>query len=120
MLNLLLIFAGGGLGSLCRYGTIWVAAHAKWHFPAGTLLANLLSCFLLGGLLAFGWKGTLTNEAKVFFITGFCGGFSTFSTFTGETYLLLQSGHWLTALLNIIGSIVVCMVALVLGIRAFS
>ena len=114
MLNLLAIFLGGGLGSLARFGvgklvTTWYAG----NFPAGTLGANILSCIVLG--LALGaWSDKVLAEPwlRAFLVVGFCGGFSTFSTFSYETQLLLRHGHTTAAILNIAISVVFCVALL--------
>lgn len=118
MQNLFWVFLGGGLGSLLRFGIASAINGAKINFPFATFLANVVSCFLLGFLLSLSWKDQLDDASKLLLITGLCGGFSTFSTFTGETFLLFQNGHWWTAFANIIGSMAVCLISLYLGIRA--
>jgi CrcB protein len=118
MLKFLLVFLGGGLGSLFRFGIAELVVQFKWHFPFATLFANIISCFLLGFLLSYVWNDQLSDQYKWLLVTGFCGGFSTFSTFTGETYLLAQSGHLTLAALNVIGSLLICTLALFLGIKA--
>lgn len=111
----LLVFLGGGTGSLVRYGL------GKWlnHAPAmpwGTWLANFLACLIVG--LALGWtasKGSLNDQTKLLILTGFCGGFSTFSTFSGETIDMMQSGRMGMAALYAIGSLATCLAATWLG-----
>ena len=117
MLKFLLVFLGGGIGSIFRFGIAELVAGMKWHFPFATLIANIISCFILGFLLAFIWNDQLSDQYKWLLVTGFCGGFSTFSTFTGETYLLAQSGHFMLAFFNIIGSLAICTLALFLGMK---
>lgn len=114
MTNLLAIFIGGGLGSLARFGVgKFVSANFQTHFPTGTLAANLLSCVVLG--LALGaFSGRIQAEPwlRAFVVIGFCGGFSTFSTFSFETQQLLRDGHTLAALLNIAISVAFCVALL--------
>ncbi len=107
----LLVFLGGGLGSLCR------AALSMWFnglhwIPAGTFIANLTACFLLG--FAVEWvKGA---EARWFWAVGFCGGFSTFSTFSLETYVLWEKGQYIQGMLYATFSFLACLIALSLGL----
>ena len=109
MMNFLVIFIGGGLGSLCRYGISKISLSLfSGDFPLGTFISNTLSCIILAGsVLWFSGKVGTSEMVKLFLITGFCGGFSTFSTFSFETFELLKSGNFLIAILNILISVIV-------------
>lgn len=117
MIPYVLVFLGGGLGSICRYGIAHLLVAYKLNFPLATLMANLLSCLTLGLLVGLSLRGQVPDHYKFLLMTGFCGGFSTFSTFTNETFSLLQSGHIGLALLNIGGSLLLCLACIFLGIK---
>lgn len=119
MKQLILVFAGGGLGSIARFlvGKAWSAYLP--HFPFATLTANFLSCFVFGLFLMLGVeKINLTLPLKLLIITGFCGGFSTYSAFTFETVELFKNGQPGLALSNIILNFALSVSALYLGIAA--
>jgi CrcB protein len=113
----LLIFLGGGLGSLCRHalgGMIQSRVHDG--FPIGTLAVNVLGSLLIG-LIA---RQLLSMEsdvmAKAALITGFCGGFTTFSAFSYETVRLIAGGEWGKASLYVGASLVGCLGATAIGV----
>ncbi len=113
MNNIVSVFIGGGLGSLSRYGIAssvgLLTAKLKLNFPLATFTSNLLSCTILAVTVAvISSKADVSPGWKVLIITGFCGGFSTFSAFSYETIDLMRSGYLLTALANILISISVC------------
>jgi CrcB protein len=109
MINYVAIFIGGGLGSLCRYGVSKLSSSFfEGNFPLGTFISNTISCIVLAvSVMLFANKIDISTALKLFLITGFCGGFSTFSTFSFETFELLKSGNILIATLNILISVLV-------------
>ncbi len=111
----LAVFIGGGLGSLSRFAIgRWLGNHGT-GFPLGTFLANLVACLLLAlALVYFQHKGEAWNSAKLLVMVGFCGGFSTFSTFSLETIRLIQAGSWLLAIAYVVASIGICLLTLLL------
>lgn len=118
----LAVAVGGALGSLARFAAANAAALA-WglNFPYGTLIVNVAGSFIIGlfavwtapGEAAFG--GPLTRQ---FILTGICGGFTTFSSFSLQTLALLEQGRWSAAAANILGSVALCLLAVWLGTLA--
>jgi CrcB protein len=116
-MNYLLVGLGGAIGSILRFGLSQWLAPKNILFPLATLLANILSCFLLGLTVSLFTKNYIDEKQRLFFITGLCGGFSTFSTFTNETFQLFQSGNTLLAVGNIIFNMLICIIFLFLGFK---
>lgn len=114
MQTYLLIALGGAAGANARFVISTVAAR-RWgaRFPWGTLLINVTGSFLLGLLLAAPALGAGGPHALL--ATGFCGGYTTFSTFAFETVALGGRGARLPALANALGSVVLCVAAVALG-----
>ena len=108
--NLFLVFVGGGLGSLVRFGvSMLLFNYYKTTFPLATFIANVVSCIVLGAtVFLLGEKNNTEMPLRLFAITGFCGGFSTFSAFGYDTVLLIKSGHTGYATCNILLSLLIC------------
>jgi CrcB protein len=117
MQSYLFVFIGGGLGSICRFGLGHLTAGYRWQFPWATFTANVLACFLLGVFVMLNMKGRLGGQLPVLLMAGFCGGFSTFSTFSNETIQMMLAGDWLKAAIYVVGSVLVCLVAVYWGLK---
>ncbi len=108
----ILVAAGGGLGSMFRYGiSQFVQNRVSAQFPFGTLAVNILGCFIIGALYALAVRGGISANARLFFATGLCGGFTTFSAFSHETVAMLRDGQYLFAGLYISASVVCGIIA---------
>lgn len=116
-MNYFLVFLGGGLGSICRFAISQLLQRASSNFPWATLLANALSCIIFGMVAEALLKGSLHPAYRFFLLTGFCGGFSTFSTFTNDTWLLFYNGALWYVFANILSNLFVCLICLYLGIK---
>lgn len=115
---LLLVGTGGFLGSIARYLiAIWITKHFPSAFPYGTFAVNMLGCLLIGIVFGLGQRFEwLTPSLLLFLATGFCGGFTTFSSFTLENINLLQNSNYLTFALYAISSFTVGLLAVFGGI----
>ncbi|HAV03068.1 MAG TPA: fluoride efflux transporter CrcB [Chryseobacterium sp.] len=111
-----LIFLGGGIGSVFRYyiSSLTHKLLPMGNFPIGTFVVNIVGCFLIGALTAFYLRAD--NSLKILFITGFCGGFTTFSTFSAENVTLYQEGNYITLFIYIILSILAGIAAVSAGL----
>jgi CrcB protein len=114
---LLYLAAGGVLGTLARHGLAgWVHSWAGTAMPWGTLAVNVLGSFALGFLVRLTEATTLAPDMRAFLTVGLCGAFTTFSTLSFETVMLMQGGQWTRALLYAGGSFVLGIAGLAAGL----
>lgn len=119
MLTLLAIGIGGFVGSITRYGAArGVFAVAGGTFPLGTLAVNVCGSFLLGLILTASEIRPLDPNVRAGLAVGFCGGFTTMSTFSFETLALIERGSLPLALANVLTTVVLCQLSVWLGVAA--
>jgi CrcB protein len=119
MLKLILfVGVGSAVGGVARF-LIGRWVHASWPsaFPLGTLLINILGCFLIAVIYGWSIKGYLSDETRLMLTTGFCGGFTTFSTFAIENIDLIRSGHVGQALAYTFASVILGIGAAMIGMN---
>ncbi|XRO75073.1 fluoride efflux transporter CrcB [Methanocaldococcus sp. 28A] len=112
--ELLLIGIGGFFGAIFRY-LISGIVPVKFGLPTGTLIVNLIGSFILGFLMYSSLLTSIPSEYKLLIGTGFCGALTTFSTFSYETFALVDEGLLFKALLNILLNIIGCLIMVYLG-----
>ncbi len=113
----LLVALGGALGSMARYAAAaGVNRWAQSAFPWGTLFVNIIGSFLIGLIMVWLLKmGAWRENARLLLVTGIMGGFTTFSSFSWETWKLIEEGRLVWALGNVLTSVAVCLLATIAG-----
>lgn len=116
--NILIVALGGATGSVCRYLLSMAVKNASndTAFPIGTFVVNILGCFAIGMLSQMSVAASISDTTKLLLVTGFCGGFTTFSSYILETVSLSRSGDLSIAMLYIAASIVSGLLAVMAGI----
>ncbi|MCD6068300.1 MAG: fluoride ion transporter CrcB [Bacteroidetes bacterium] len=108
-MNLVYVFIGGGIGSVCRWGISLGLKNMPVSLPWATLIANVVACIVFAGVIVFYKNQSFTSDSyKLILLTGFCGGLSTFSTFSYETMELMKAGSYLYAGINVAANILLC------------
>lgn len=117
-MNVVLVFVGAGLGGVMRHGVNSAALRLGSAFPYGTLAINIVGSLVMG--LAIGWFALRggSMQARLFLTTGILGGFTTFSAFSLDAVSLMERGEAGAALAYVLGSVVISILALFLGLAA--
>jgi len=119
-MKMLLVAAGGAVGSMTRYQIgAWVLARTEtWAFPLGNFLVNVLGCLIAGVLIGIDeQRHFLTLELRVLLFTGFLGGFTTFSAFGVETVALVERGAFGVATVYVLSSVIIGLGALLAAVK---
>lgn len=117
MKQLILVFIGGGFGSIARFLLAKYFNSTANGIPYGTFIANILGSLLIGLILGFAAKNdTLTQNQTLLLATGFCGGFTTFSTFAYENHVFLKAGDFTSFFVYAVSSFALGFAAVFLGI----
>lgn len=113
----LLVGLGGFTGSIARYGLSAVLQRLALSWPVGTLSVNVLGCLIVGFLSELAARGAMLSlEVRLALVTGFCGGFTTMSAMISETAAILRACAYFSAILYVLGSIFLSMLAFMLGL----
>jgi len=117
MKQALIVFVGGGFGSVARYFLSKWLNNLETAIPYGTFLSNVLGSLLMGIVLGYLTKNSNFSETHTLLLaTGFCGGFTTFSAFAYENHLFLKNGDYLSFLPYTLGSLILSFIAIFLGL----
>ncbi len=116
MINVLAVFIGGGLGSVFRYLTsLFYIKVCDFNFPIATFSVNVLGAFLIGVFMGYLFKLELSQPVKYALTIGFCGGLTTFSTFSFEVFDIIKRGEYFIAAMYVFLSIFVTVIAAASG-----
>ncbi len=116
MKQLLLLFIGGGTGSVARYMISTYLNKVHTSIPFGTLVVNVLGSLLIGSILGLLSKEMIPPHIAILIATGFCGGFTTFSSFAYENHALIKNGEFLYFISYSIASFGIGMIAVAIGL----
>lgn len=117
MKTFLLVFFGGGVGSVLRYLTsVITQKFYNGTFPIATLTVNVIGCLIIGIMVGYFEKMNINPDLKFLFITGFCGGFTTFSAFSMESISLIQNQQTTLAITYVLLSVVLGLIAVWAGL----
>ncbi|MEJ2113966.1 MAG: fluoride efflux transporter CrcB [Flavobacteriaceae bacterium] len=117
MKNLILVFLGGGLGSVLRFIVGRFLNNTETGIPYGTFAANIIGSFIIGLVLGLSLKyNSISKDTILFLAIGFCGGFTTFSTFAYEIHVFLKNGDFISFALYTIASFIIGFLAVFLGL----
>lgn len=105
------VLVAGAVGAALRYALSRAFPVRPGHLPGGILIVNVLGSGVAGALIGLAERAELSGDLELILVSGFCGGLTTFSTWTVETIELLDGGRWRAAILNVV-------VTLVLGLAA--
>jgi CrcB protein len=117
MFNYILVSAGAAFGGALRYGiSTYIQKHISVIFPYGTLVVNIVGSFILGFVMFYlNEKELIGSEFRLFLTIGFCGGFTTFSTFSYETMKLFRDAEVGLAIYNVMLNVVLCLIGIYLA-----
>lgn len=120
MLKIVAVAVGGSIGATTRYlVSLWAAERFGTGFPYGTLLVNIVGCFIIGGFMTATTERFIINPYWRLIVTvGFVGGLTTFSSFSYETFKLLEDGNITLVMCNVFGNFILGFLATWLGISA--
>ena len=117
MFEALAVALGGALGSLGRWQLGVLLKQWIPGIPAGTFFANVVAGLIIGFVTGLDLASPLQPQVKLFLAVGLCGGLSTFSTFSNETFSFIQVGNWVGAGCNIAVNVVTCLLAVFFGLK---
>lgn len=119
MLNLWAVFIGGGIGAVLRYLTgIFFVVNLKTNIPLSTFAVNIIGCFILGMLyVIFIDRAEINTALKLALTVGFCGGLTTFSTFSLEIFEMIRTANFIQALLYTLISLILGLIAVWIGVN---
>jgi len=117
LLNYLWIALGAVVGASARYSlSLLIARRFSTAFPYGTLLINITGSLVVGFFLVFSTERVLLDPRwRLLIVIGFCGSYTTFSSYAFESFALMEQGQWLMSGINIIGSNILCLAAVLAG-----
>ncbi len=116
MQAILIVGAGSFIGGILRYLiSRWIQLKLLSTYPFGTFTVNIIGCFIIGLVMGLSERFNVSSEWRLLLVTGFCGGFTTFSAFSIETLALLRDAQYLPAFLYIAGSVIIGLLAAFFG-----